>query len=427
MHGTVVSRRIVICLGLLLAVAVPVTFIEFMSTRQVFANFGAAKRITLPFTYLLFTIAALLPSRLHREEHRVRPPAWVVMPAIGIIVSLLGTIFLPPLRSTASDVLQGIALFVGFSFLAWFGLGATEWTPGQRNALLWLLFSGGFIAGAFSRTGVTPLMALTIPGFFAGVVMLIRSPGRRARYLLITLALGVMVIFVLRPSATSANMPVSSAVLGQVVVCAGIVFLLLIPRALRPPLIFLAVSAALFLFIQRGYYTLLTGQYFSTDVTISQRVFEARTVLDQLGTTTWGQLFGLGPGATVDLVASPDAGTLASSGRDLLAVDDVHLLSAYLLLKLGAFGIIWSLLLFSAAWRAALPAFGPSSAETTWRIILVLFVAAGAVNALPAATNLLANPLVPIFLGVLWAARDHDRNQVAPSTAEPILTSPVVR
>jgi hypothetical protein len=417
MHGTVASRRIVVCLSLLIVVAIPVALIDSMSTRQVFANFGAAKRITLPLAYLLFACAALLPSKLRREGPRVRLTAWVVMPAIGIILSLLGTAFLPPLPSTTSDVLQGIALFVGFSFFAWFGLGATDWTQRQRNALLWLLLAGAVIAGALGRPGVTPLMTLTIPGFFAALVMLIRSPGQRGRYLLITLVLGVMVVLLLRPS--SSGNPVSSAVVGQAVVCAAVVFLLFIPHSLRPPLIFLAVSAALFLFIQRGYYTLLTGQYFSTDVTIDQRVFEARTVLDLLSTTTWGQLMGFGPGATVDLTAAPDAGTLAASGRDLLAVDDVHLLSAYLLLKLGAFGIIWSLLLFRTAWKAALPAFGPSSTETTWRMILVLYVAAGAVNALPAATNLLANPLVPILLGVLWAARDHDGKEAAALTRKP--------
>jgi hypothetical protein len=176
------------------------------------------------------------------------------------------------------------------------------------------------------------------------------------------------------------------------------------------------VSAALIFFIQRGYYTLLTGQYQTADVTIAQRVFEARAVIEQLDATDLGMLFGLGPGATVDLSASPDAGTLAASGRDLLAVDDVHLLSAYLLLKLGAFGIVWSLLLFGAAWKAALPAFGPSSADTTWRLLLLLYVVAGAVNALPAATNLFVNPLVPIFLGALWALRDRDRRQTGVST-----------
>jgi hypothetical protein len=425
MHGTVVSRRIVICLGVLMAVAIPVVLIELASTRQAFASFGATKRITLPLAYAVFTCAALLPSRLSRDQPRVRPPAWVVMPAIGIIVSLLGTAFSAPGRSTISDVLQGLALFVGFSFLAWFGLGATDWTERQGNALLWLLLAGGIVAGALGRPGVTPLMTLTIPGFFAALVMLIRSPGQRARYLLVTLVLGVMVILVLRPSPASAS-PVSMAVVGQVIVCAAVVFLLFIPRALRPPLIFAAVSAALFLFVQRGYFTLLTGQYSSTDVTIAQRAFEARTVLEQLETTTWGQLFGLGPGATVDLAAAPDASTLAASGRDLLAVDDVHLLSAYLLLKLGAFGIVWSLLVFSAAWKAALPAFGASTGETTWRIVLVLYLAAGTVNALPAATNLFANPLVPILLGVLWAARAGDRSEaLAPTATPPAIRQPV--
>ena len=76
MHGTVASRRIVVCLSLLIVVAIPVAVIDSMSTRQVFANFGAAKRITLPLAYMLFACAALLPSKLRREGPRVRLPAW---------------------------------------------------------------------------------------------------------------------------------------------------------------------------------------------------------------------------------------------------------------------------------------------------------------------------------------------------------------
>jgi hypothetical protein len=73
--------------------------------------------------------------------------------------------------------------------------------------------------------------------------------------------------------------------------------------------------------------------------------------------------------------------------------------------------------LFIAMWKSALPCFGPNTPDTTWRLVLLMFVAAGAVNALPAATNLLVNPLVPLFVGVLWAARLRSEQTAEP---EPI-------
>jgi hypothetical protein len=147
----------------------------------------------------------------------------------------------------------------------------------------------------------------------AGLVVWSSWPAdvlNRARYLLITLVLGVMVVLLLRPASLgkpSCVPPWSSSCL--------------FPTHCGPHSSSLRCPQHCFLLIQRGYYNLLTGEYFSTDVTIDQRAFEARTVLDLLSTTAWGQLLGFGPGATVDLTAAPDAGTLAASGqcRDDLA------------------------------------------------------------------------------------------------------------
>jgi len=132
--------------------------------------------------------------------------------------------------------------------------------------------------------------------------------------------------------------------------------------------------------------------------------------LKSIGESPVAEAFGLGPGATLDLRGSPDAKTLLSSGRNLRRVDDVHMLSSYLLLKLGAIGVIWAGILAAALYRVTagvLVGRGRLEADrkrNPWSLSLLLFVLAGVAYSLPAATNLLANPLIPLLLGTLWAS-----------------------
>jgi hypothetical protein len=420
-QGLVYSRRMVLCLWIVLALAAMLAFWNIGSGVQVFAAAGRAKRYTLPIVYLLFVIASIhpAPKRLKRHNKPTPMPAWVWLPAVGIPISYVGNLAITDSGTDISglDLMQGLALFLGFTLLARFGLLADDWPDRTRQRLIVLLLFAALLAGLFRAHGLTPFVALTVPGFFAAVVLFLRSSGKRRWYsLLLAIALGYLTLDSIRPNNVQ---PTSAAVLGQVAVCGAILALFIVPRALRRATIVLAVAGGIWWFVKLNGVELLTGNLYSNDITILQRSFEAKVVLNDTSDHLWTILFGLGPGATVDLSASPDAGTLSSSGRNLLAVDDVHLLSAYLLLKLGALGIVWALLLFIAMWKSALPCFGPNTPDTTWRLVLLMFVAAGAVNALPAATNLLVNPLVPLFLGVLWAARSPSEHTAEP---EPIPT-----
>ena len=87
--------------------------------------------------------------------------------------------------------------------------------------------------------------------------------------------------------------------------------------------------------------TVLLQTYRGQDVTLSQRVFEGQQVLNEIPSAPVGNLFGRGLGATVDLSQSPDSRTLLSSGRDLMAVNDVHVLFYDWLMKRGYIGIVW--------------------------------------------------------------------------------------
>jgi len=409
----------VLCLWIVLALAAILAFWNIGSGVQVFAAAGKAKRYTLPILYLLFLIASIhpAPKRLKRHSKPVPMPAWVWLPAVGIPISYVGNLAITDSGTDISglDLMQGLALFFGFTLLARFGLLADDWPDRTRRRLVVLLLFAALLAGLFGAHGLAPFVALTVPGFFAAVALFLRSSGKRRWYfLLLSIALGYLTLDSIRPNNVQ---PTSAAVLGQVAVCSAILALFIVPRALRRATIVLAVAGGIWWFVKRNGVQLLAGNLYSNDITILQRSFEAKVVLNDISDHLWTILFGLGPGATVDLSDSPDAGTLLSSGRNLLAVDDVHLLSAYLLLKLGALGIVWALLLFIAMWKSALPCFGPNTPDTTWRLVLLMFVAAGAVNALPAATNLLVNPLVPLFLGVLWAARLRSEQTAEP---EPI-------
>jgi hypothetical protein len=406
----------VLCLWIIFALAAVLAFSNMGSGAQVFAAAGKAKRYALPVVYLLFLIASIhpAPKRLKRGNKAVPMPAWVWLPTVGVLVSYVGNLAIPSPRTDISgfDLIQGLALFLGFTLLARFGLRADDWPDTTRRRLVAFLLIAALVTGLFQAHGLAPFVALTVPGFFAAVGLFLRSHGGpRWPFLLLSIALGYLTLDSIRPNNVE---PTSAAVLGQVAVCGAILALFLVPRALRRTTIVLAIAVGIWWFVKLNGFQLLSGNLHSSDVTIYQRSFEAKVVLKDVSNHLWTIIFGLGPGARVDLSASPDASTLLSSGRDLLAVDDVHLLSAYLLLKLGALGIVWALLLFIAMWKAALPCFGPNTPDTTWRLVLLLFVAAGAINALPAATNLLVNPLVPLFLGVLWSARSRAQDTPEP-------------
>jgi hypothetical protein len=390
------TRRLILALAVVLGVAVAARLA--LGGGRGFAVTHDTKAVTLPVVYLVFAFAAFLPVASRRG---VRAPGWLTFLVVGMVLGLAGSLFAPEIRTTPLALAQGTALLGGFVLFGWFGMQAAHWPEALQERLFNLLIVAGLIVGALGALSLTGFGSVAVPTFFAVVILALRSPVHRIRYIVLAVPLGVLMVINLRPYA---DVAVSGAVIGQVVICAGVTaVLVVVPKRMRVGIVVLASCAAVYLFQQGHGLELVSGQYVSDDVTLAHRSYEAGQVLHLIAAHPWGMFFGFGPGATVDLTNSPDAATLLSSGRDLTAVDDVHLMSGYLLLKMGALGLAWFCMLVGAMWRISLSCIRAKDDLTTFRAVLLVYVLAGVVLALPAATHLFTNPIVPLFLGVLWA------------------------
>jgi hypothetical protein len=366
---------------------------------QSFALYALAKRLTLPVVLLLVGIFAL--ALLSRREARARMPAWWVALAAILLVSTTASILVSRQTLGASDALQGLALLIGVLLLSWFGLQTRRWSHREEQLLLATLFAGAAVSGLLV-TGLTPFVTLLIPASFAALYLGLTAPRHRGRYALAALVLWALMAnqLIVLNAATSGGL--SMAVAGEVVGCVVLLGLYLTPRAARPALAAVAGVVAAVALVRSGLIDLLTGNWQRfPDVTLAHRGYETQQVLDLLGQSPVSLLLGLGPAGTVDLSASPDAGTLAAAGRVLAAVDDVHLLSSWLLLKMGVGGLVWAVLFGMAVVRLTSSLL--RSPEAHWDRALLMFVAAGVVSSLPAATNLFTNPLPMLAIGLLMA------------------------
>jgi hypothetical protein len=315
------------------------------------------------------------------------------------------------------DAAQGLALLVGILMLSWLGLQADRWTAREEVLLLTVLLAGALVSG-FLTSGITPFRTLLVPGAFAALYLALMRPLARAWLLALAVVLGFLTVRALTTLNTDTVGGLSIAVAGEVVGCALLFLVYLAPRALRPGLVVTVLVAGMIALFRSGLVDLLTGNWREfADVTLAHRGYESRAVLDLLQQSPLSVAFGLGPAATVDLTDSPDASTLAASGRVLSAVDDVHLLSSWLLLKLGVAGLAWAVVFAVAVVRLTVTIVHRPDAQ--WDRALLMFVVAGAVSSLPAATNLFTNPLPALLIGVLMAREAGRRAARAPARHDP--------
>jgi hypothetical protein len=168
--------------------------------------------------------------------------------------------------------------------------------------------------------------------------------------------------------------------------------------------------------------SIVTAKYDGGDVTVQQRVYEARAVRDLLD-DPGSVLVGEGFGATVDLSQSPDAKTIGAYRADLDEVDDVHLLPYDILLKRGLLGLAWLAALVLAILALTWSAIGQARRGDTGllSVAAAVCVAIGFVNAVPAASHLLANPLTALMLGLLVSYVARPAPATEPSPASPAL------
>ena len=199
--------------------------------------------------------------------------------------------------------------------------------------------------------------------------------------------------------------PLSQAVEVQLVVSGFLLLCLILPLALRKALLLTFVPAAIIVAVHEQLVALMLGDYSFSDVTLAERGYETEQVFGVLGGAHefLTILLGAGPAATVNLTLAPDRATLSAAGRSLAAVDDVHLLTSYLLLKFGLVGLLFLGCLFGCVGRLAWRVVATAAKPEPFDVLLLLFPAAAIVAALPAATDLFANPLMGLFVGVLFS------------------------
>jgi hypothetical protein len=366
--------------------------------EQMFAAFGAAKQILLPTGYVAFA-AVVLWTLTHPATITVLPLWWQAIVIIGVLSTMLSA-FYSRQNVGIGNLLEGAALILGWALIALAGLRVPDWSNQMQWRMLLLLG----IAAVFStligaRLGA--FVSFNVPVTAA----LIYASARLKRRRLILLPLG---IFMLASTAYSAIVggAVSAALISQCIACSFLLIVALLPAFLRIIVSVLGLVAGIYVLFSRGIFDLMLGDPAPGigDVTLTHRAYEAASVEKLINESFVSWLFGAGPAATVNLSGSPDVLTLLAAGRNITAVDDVHFLTSWILLKLGIFGLAW-LMFFGIVLCYELVRVLNMPRPRTFEITLLFFVIGGVVAALPAATNFFANPLIPLFFGILVAKR----------------------
>lgn len=391
-----IARRIAVvssgCLAM--SVAVSILLSQLFPSAGVFAGFGVLKRALLPCIYIVVLMAILWPTDKAWEVRR--PPLWWWLLAGSLTVEL-GRAMVSNAALQTVAFAEDVLLVLGFLLQFHFASLAPSWDRRSANIMLfWICLSGviatfaGFSMGIYAAVGPV--------GSFGLIYWGIRSPKWRHTKILLG-ATGVVTSLVSLWTDSNAAM----AAVGALAACAFILMVSVAQRRFRRLMILVGVAAFLVFLYFDGTLELMMGAFKGVeDVTLAQRGYETRVVLDQLSGNGVEPVLGLGPGSTVDLSRSPDSDTLTSAGRDLRRVDDVHLITSWLLMKFGLLGFLW-LFVILAFIGSALWNLGREPHLRSIEVVMVMSLVGGLVAALPAATILFSNPLMPTALGVLWS------------------------
>lgn len=404
-------RRVLIAIAVSLGVVIAVNTAATggPGSSISFSQAGALRWIVSPVVYAAFLL--VVAFRPDRARPKAPWPAW----AICLTLALIASTFFSPMSGaafTTTTLAQGIALLGGFVLFYVAGTRAVGWTPTSERVFVVVVLGAGGAAGLLSlNTGV--FSALVIPAAVGLVYVALRG----ARWGLVLVVAGVWII-VKGIIANNAAVDPSDAQYAQLAVGAAVVLFALLPLRARLPLAVLGGIVGAVEFARSEVLQLSLGIGADrSDVTLGQRAYETHQVFAALAHSPITALLGTGPGGTVDLSSAPDASTLLSSGRVLDAVPTVHLLSTYMLLKLGAVGLLVLLLIVIAIMREAAWIMRAKKPQP-FRVLLVLLALAGLAQAAPAATFLFSNPLPALCLGILAAARTRDRAKERQGDAE---------
>jgi hypothetical protein len=402
------SKRLtlVVSAALLLAFAVSYFTAARATNTQAFALSGAERWTVGPFLYVTFALLLLGTHGSGALGRTVSKYLRSTSAGLTLLVLVTGFIELLLGSTTALQTVQGLALLVGFSLFMVVGSSTREWDAVTRRLFLVAVVGAGLLTVAL-RFSLGSFPALAVPAGAAAMALATSSRISAAKRLVaILVGAGSLVLLFLQsadsndPSAglqlqigiavaiaVVASLPLRTRVFAGLVFASGIVW---------------AIGTSSLAQITFG------GLADDPDLTIAQRGYETQAVWSAVSSSPLTFIFGLGPGATVDLHSSPDAATLLASGRDLFHVPSVHLLTSYVLLKTGVLGLIWLALIFAKLLTLTVSELRQPRPDAL-AVLLLCLPWCGLAAAIPAATFFFSNPLCALGIGLLIARSETRR------------------
>jgi hypothetical protein len=374
---------------------------------------GEAKRITLPLLVVL--LAPLVLRSLFGEQRphllwQRRAAVWRQGRAMDWIILGYCVLAVPGLlvglahHNSLTYVAQDLGLVAFFVFMYMAGRAADARAAGPFaaelvNILLLvavgtaLLLPWGLITGLFAYIEATAAGALAF--------LLLRPRGARL------LPLGAAAAFLVADAIEIHDgTATSTSTLGLIGALGILAYLALRVRRLVPQwlLVALAVVAVIgfFGFTHDG--AALRGQYHGSDPSNLGRTYEAHQVRAEVRGSPVSLALGRGFGGTINETGAPFyfREALVQAGRDVAHVQEIHLLAYSFLLKSGFLGLAWLAALVVGLAVVAVRALERASRTRDPALVVYAALAAlGVAAAFGAASNLQANPLNALALGIL--------------------------
>ena len=384
---------------LLFSIATLINFALRNENLQVFTAYGESKKIILPICYLFLLI--FVATRSSRNIVKLTSDMRIItlLFAVSIFLSILNNLIFKDIQFIGLYWFQGTLQLFGFVLFIIAGTRASEYSPPTER--YWLATSI-FVCtlSGFLEFGMSPFINAYLP--FATFLILI-SKKLLGNFRVIAILIGTSVLITTFARRYSTD-TISSAWLLAYIINIGLLILTWIPIYKRMFITNLLVIGILFYFVQSNLLQLLLGRTPDSivDITLIQRSFEAKVTFETLSENITNFIFGLGPGAYLDLSGSPDYRTLASAGRNLLTVDDAHFLTSWTLLKIGIFGLMIIGLFIIGSFMAAYKIFNSSPTVAPLDFLFTSTCLTGIATSLTAGTNFFTNPILGFSIGVIW-------------------------
>jgi hypothetical protein len=395
------DKHIVRIVGLVAALSAFISTVQYLRLGRAattFASYGQTKRLAIPLIALVF-LCAMVVERCAAGTVAPRGRglalalwAFTVISAVRLVLQNGGA------GVVLTSLVQGVALIGLFSVAVLFAL---TYGPPSRSALdrvVTILIWTGLFSTAL-QGALYPLTSL-VPAALGACLLRVLA---RHRALWHAVLAGYLVTYlVAAPNSRLWNGSQSSTTLRYQLVCCGLVLAgyLLRGRVRSPAWTFwlALVGVAAWAVPNTTAGSVMLGRYVGPDLSLAQRSFEASRVSEQVQADPLTWAFGGGPGATIDLADAPDADTLAVAGRNLVQVDDVHLLTSEVYLKFGMLGLVWLAVLLArvaqVVYWIVVQADRRDISDVGAAIFLLVFVIEG----LTASTDVFTDPLLIILL-----------------------------